>query len=238
MGFKLPRILIINPVGTDLWNDLTLQAVKEVVNPNTEVIVRSLKGAPPAIECDYDRDLAAPYVIKEVIKAGKEGFDAVIINCFDDPGLYAAREVTDILVLGIGETTIVTALLLGYRIAIISTGKHSRNVYYKRAVSLGIADRVVYTSGVDIKVLDLRRNLSKVKSMLIEEINKAVKEYGAEVIVLGCGGFLGLAKELSKELSIPVLDPTLTTVKVAEALTTLGLKHSKIYLFNRLKHPY
>ncbi|OYT47215.1 MAG: hypothetical protein B6U85_05735, partial [Desulfurococcales archaeon ex4484_42] len=187
----MPKILIINPVGTDLWNDLTLQAVKEVVNPDTEVIVRSLKGAPPAIECDYDRDLAAPHVINEVINASKEGFDAIIINCFDDPGLHAAREVTDVLVLGIGETTITIALLLGYRIAIISTGKHSRNVYYRRAVSLGIADRIAYTSGIDIKVLDLRKNLGKVKSMLIEEISKAVKEYGAEVIVLGCGGFLG-----------------------------------------------
>ncbi len=238
MGFKLPKILIINPVGTDLWNDLTLQAVKEVVNPDTEVIVRSLKGAPPAIECDYDRDLAAPHVVNEVIKASKEGFDAIIINCFDDPGLHAAREVTDVLVLGIGETTITIALLLGYRIAIISTGKHSRNVYYRRAVSLGVADRIAYTSGIDIKVLDLRKDLGKVKSMLIEEISKAVKEYGAEVIVLGCGGFLGLAEELSEELGIPVLDPTLTTVKVAEALITLGLKHSKVYLFNRLKHPY
>jgi len=234
----LPKILIINPVGTDLWDDLTLKAVKDIVNPNTEVVVRSLKTAPPAIECEYDRDLAAPHVINEVIKANKEGFDAVIINCFDDPGLYAAREVSDTLVLGIGETTITTALLLGYRIAIISTGRHSRNVYYRRAVSLGIADRVTYTSGIDIKVLDLRRNLSKVKTMLMKEISKAVKEYGAEVVVLGCGGFLGLADELSRELGIPVLDPTLTTVKVAETLITLGLRHSKVYLFNRLKHPY
>jgi len=238
MGFKLSKILIINPVGTYLWDDITLQAVKKIVNPDTEVIVRSLKGAPPAIECDYDRDLAVPYVINEVIRASKEGFDAIVINCFDDPGLHAAREVTDVLVLGIGETTITAALLLGYRIAIISTGKHSRNVYYRRAVSLGIADRVVYTSGIDVEVLDLRKDLDKVKSMLVEEINRAVKEYGAEVIVLGCGGFLGLAEELSKDLGIPVLDPTLTTVKIAEALIKLGLKHSKIYLFNRLKHPY
>lgn len=201
-------------------------------------MVRSLKEGPPAIESEYDRDLAAHHVIKEVLRANEEGFDAIVINCFDDPGLHAAREVSDTLVLGIGETSIITALNLGYRIAIISTGKYSRNVYYRKAAALGILDRVAYTGGVEIEVLDIRKDLNKVKKMLVDEIRKAIEEFGAEVIVLGCGGFIGLAEELTRETKVPVIDPTLITVKVAEALATLKLKHSKLYLFNRIKHPY
>lgn len=232
------RILIINPVGINIWDDLTHQAVKTVLSPNTEVVIRSLKEGPPAIESDYDRDLAAYHVIKEVLRANVEGFDAVVINCFDDPGLQAAREVSDTLVLGIGETSLNTALNLGYRIAIISTGKHSKNVYYRKAAALGILGRIAYTGGVEIEVLDIRKDLIKVKRMLIDEIKTATEVFGAEVIVLGCGGFIGLAEELTKETNTPVIDPTLVTVKVAEALATLKLKHSKLYLFNRVKHPY
>lgn len=232
------RLLIINPVGTSTWNDLTLKYAKTILSNDFDVEVRNLPRAPPAIECEYDKEMASPYVVEEVLKAGREGFNGVVINCFDDPGLEASREVSDILVLGIGETSIVAALLLGYRIAIISTGRHSKLTYYKKAVALGLEKRIVYTSGIDIPVLDIRKDLDKVRDLLLNEIKKAVDSYGAEVIVLGCGGFIGLAKDLSDISGVPVIDPTITTLKIAESLIRLGTRHSKVYLFNRLVTPY
>ena len=234
----MSKILIINPVGTGLWDEITYRSIKEVVDLETEVIVRSLRDAPPAIECEYDKDLAAPYVINEVRKASNEGFKAVIINCFDDPGLEASREISSILVLGIGETSIHAALNLGFKVGIISTGETSRNTYYRKAIELGLKDRVVYTSGIKTRVLDLRRDLERTKEQLKIEIRRAVQNYGVDVVVLGCGGFIGLAKKLTEELELPVIDPTLITVKMAEAYIKLGLSHSRFNLFNRLLNPY
>jgi len=222
------RILIINPVNTDIWNEITLSTVKKVICPDTEVIVRNLYEGPQSIEYEYDRDIATPYVIEEVIKANKEGFNAIIINCFDDPGVEAAREISNVLVLGIGETSIIVSLTLGYRIAIISIGKHSNSVYYKKAITLGIKDRIAYVSGIDINILDIRKNVDKVKQMLLNEIEKAISDYGAEVIVLGCSGLIGLAEELSRIVCVPIIDPTLITIKIAEALIKLSIKHNKI----------
>ena len=232
------KLLIINPVSTSIWNDYTLQYARYILSRDIDIHVRNLPKAPPAIECDYDRDLAAPYVVEEVVKANKEGFSGIVINCFDDPGLEASREVSDVLVLGIGETSLVTALLLGYRVAVISTGRNSRLAYYRKAVALGLEKRIVYTSGIDVSVLSLRKDLDRVKGMLLGEIRRAVEVYGVEVVVLGCGGFIGLAEELSKASGIPVIDPTLVTLKVAEFLIKLGIRHSKAYLFNRLAVPY
>ncbi len=232
------RLLIINPVSISMWNEYVLQYAKSILSRDVEVEVRSLPKAPPAIESEYDRDFAAPYVVEEVVKANREGFSGVVINCFDDPGLEASREISDIPVLGIGETSMVMALLLGYRIAVISTGRNSRLTYYRRAVSLGIDRRIVYTSGIEVPVLSLRKDLDRVKELLLNEIKKAIEIYGAEVIVLGCGGFIGLAEDLSKMSGVPVIDPTLVTLKVAESIVRLGLRHSKIYLFNRLKTSY
>jgi allantoin racemase len=62
----------------------------------------------------------------------------------------------------------------------------------------------------------------------LKPIERAVKEHGAEVVVLGCCGFIGLSGELSRKAGIPVIDPAITTLKAAEALTKLGLKHLKI----------
>lgn len=221
-----PKILVLNPVNTDVWNELTLAYVENVVSPEVEVFVRSLSRGPPAIESEYDKDSAAPYVVEEVIKAAEEGFHAVVINCFDDPGLRASREISKILVLGIGETSLAVATLLGYRIAVISTGsRYSRTAYYRKALELGIEKRVVYASGIDVRVLDLRKDLNAVKKALLDEARKAIEDFNAEVIVLGCSGLIGLSEELTELLGVPVIDPTLVTVKMAEAMIKLKLRH-------------
>jgi len=225
-GTATHKLLVLNPVSTDVWNDLTLTHVKKILSPEIEVSVRSLREGPPAIENEYDKDLATPHVVSEVIKASEEGFHAVVINCFDDPGLRASREVSKILVLGIGETSLTAATLLGYRIAVISTGsRYSRTAYYRKAVELGLEKRVVYASGIDIRVLDLRKDLDAVRKALLDEARKAINEFNAEVIVLGCSGLIGLGEELSEVLGVPVVDPTLVTVGIAEAMIKLRLRH-------------
>ena len=232
------KILILNPVSSTMWDSLVYEYVKRIIEPTTQIIVKSIREAPLAIECEYDRALAEHLVVREVINANKEGFNAVVINCFDDPGLHASREVSEIPVFGIGETSLYYALLLGNNIAIVSTGKYSIVAYRRKARELGIENRVVYVSGIEIPVLDLRTHVKLVRELVISEIKKAIENYGAEVVVLGCGGFIGLSEEFSRECGIPVVDPTLVTVKTAESVVKLGYMHSKKFLLNRLKEHY
>jgi len=234
----LTRILILNPVSITMWDSLVYEYVMRIVEPSTQITVRSIRNAPPAIECEYDRALAEHLVVEEVINASREGFNAIIINCFDDPGLRASREISEIPVLGIGETSLYYALVLGDNVAIISTGKYSLIAYRRKARELGIGDRVVYVSSIEIPVLELRTREKLVKEVLLSEIRKAVENHGAEVIVLGCGGFIGISEELSRESGIPIVDPTLVTVKVAESIVKLRYVHSKKFLLNRLKTHY
>lgn len=221
------KLLIINPVGVDVWNELTLSYATQVLSPDAKVAVRNIPDAPPYIETEYEKELAAPLVVREVLRASKEGFHGVIINCFDDPGLEASREVSDIPVFGIGETSLMVAMLLGYNVGIVSTGREWSTLYRRRASQLGIEKRVVYISGIEVPILELRKDVDKVVGLLAEEIEKA-KDLGVDVIVLGCGGFIGLADKLSRVTGVPVVDPTLTTLKVAEAFVKLGLRHRKV----------
>lgn len=215
-----------------MWDDLTKEHLRKIANPGTELVVKSLERGPVSIENEADVAEAAPYVVEEVIKAESKGFDCVIVNCFDDPGVWAAREKVAILVMGIGETSMITALHLGHKFAVISTGEKSRAVYDVKALKLGIRDRLAYASGIPVRVLDLASDVERVKKHLLAEAKKAVEDYGAEVIVLGCGGMIGIGTWLSGELGVPVVDPTPTTFKIAEALLAVGLKHSKKYLYS------
>ncbi len=225
------RIFILNPVSTSIWNQITEKALEQVAWSDTELTIGNLDNGPKSIESDLDVVLAAPYVIEKVVEAEDKGYDAVVINCFDDPGLEAAREKTSILVLGIGETSIITALHLGYKFAVISTGEKSKASYDLKALKLGVRDRLAYASGIPIHVLELRSDEEKTKQLLLDEARKAVEQYYAEVVVLGCSGMIGLAEWLSEELKVPVIDPTITTFKIAEALASISLKHSRKYLY-------
>ncbi|MEM3626813.1 MAG: aspartate/glutamate racemase family protein [Candidatus Bathyarchaeia archaeon] len=226
------KILVINPVSISMWDELTRKVISEHANASTFFDVIHIDEAPKSIESFTDVAQAAPFVVHAVIKAEKQGYDAAIINCFDDPGLQAAREQVSIPVYGIGETSMVLATLFGHKFAVISTGKNSRAVYERKALKLGLSQRIAYSIGIDVGVLDLRSNEAAVKQMILDEAKRAIEVYGAEVIVLGCGGMTGFAEELEHKIHVPVIDPMIATFKIVEALTPLGLKQSKAFLYS------
>ena len=65
----------------------------------------------------------------------------------------------------------------------------------------------------------------------IEIGRRMVEEDGAEVIIMGCASMAGYSEDLEHAIGVPVLDPVAVTFKVAEALTEIGVRHSKIGLY-------
>jgi Asp/Glu/hydantoin racemase len=68
-----------------------------------EVSYRCTGAGPRAVRSDADVIEAVPHVVRVVGEAVAEGFDAVIIDCTDDPGVEAARNLARIPVIGAGE---------------------------------------------------------------------------------------------------------------------------------------
>ncbi|HHR85154.1 MAG TPA: hypothetical protein ENL23_02260, partial [Candidatus Acetothermia bacterium] len=114
------RILVINPNSSKHMTEHIRAEILRIKRDDTEVTVVANAGAPPAIESARDVALAVPPLLEQVKRANEEGYDAVIIACFSDPGLQAAREVSDILVLGIEETTLHVAAMLGHKFTILT----------------------------------------------------------------------------------------------------------------------
>lgn len=222
------KILILNPVSTAIWNETVRQYIEAIASPETSFNVANLDEGPESIEHEHEVVEAAPLTVKRIIEAEREGYRGVIINCFDDPGLHAAREKVSIPVLGIGETSITLALTLAPTIGIISTGSNSKIYYRRKALNLGFTNRIVYCSGIDVGVLELRKNIDTVLEKLYLEGRRAVEDYNARGIVLGCGGFIGVAKRLEEMLKVPVIDPTLITFKFMEGILKLNYTHSRV----------
>lgn len=90
---------------------------RAVCGPETEVDLHGLRpgtypdGVPPVAIAGYRyaRQLADLQVIENVISAERQGYDAVAISCFLDPGLEEARSMVDIPVLSACETALLVA---------------------------------------------------------------------------------------------------------------------------------
>lgn len=210
------------------FEDVTYKELKSAARPDVEVTVVSLEKGPASIESMYEEEVAAPWILQKVKEAEEKGFDAVIIDCMGDPALEAAREIVDIPVVGPCESSMMVASMLGDKFSVVTILKRLIPLFWRKVKRYGLENKVASVRSIEVPVLELEEKRDKVKAALMEESRKAIEEDGADVIILGCTGLIGMAEELKKGLGVPVVDPGITPLKVAEILVDLGLSQSKV----------
>ena len=221
------RIFVINPNTSESMTDHIRRELEKIKRPDTVLTVVNPEHGPVSIESAYDEALAGPPTLELVRRANEEGYDAIVLACFSDPSLDAAKEVSDVPVIGIEEATLHVAAMLGHKFSIM-TSLSSRIPTRDLHVRLhGLESAFASAPALNMPVLEMDANPEKAKARILELARKAVQEDGAEVIVLGCAGLAGYAEDIERELGAVVLDPTSVAFKVAEAVADLGLRHSK-----------
>lgn len=154
--------------------------------PGVEVEVWSLADGPPSIESAWEAALVVPELTQAVRRAEGEGFDAVIVGCFSDPGLDALRELVEIPVVGPGSSAVHLAAQLGTRFSVIAPLGGGEGRLAARLRALGLADKFASVRGIGLSVLDLARDREAVLERVTEVARTAAREDGADVFVLGC----------------------------------------------------
>lgn len=223
------RVLVIEPVVSETFQTDTVEYLKSLTTPGTEVTVRSLEKGPNTIETYLDVVQASPEIVKIVMEE-RNRQDAIMINCFADPGLEATREVYNGLALGVAETTMHMAAILSDKFSVITTDRNSIPWTENQATLYGVRDKLAGVVAVDIGVDSLNTSGDTLKRM-IEESEKEL-EKGSEAIVFGCTGMKNFAEALQEKLPVPVLEPTAVTFKIAESMGKIGIKHSKFLRYS------
>ena len=197
-----------------------------------EAVLRVVpEKGPETIESAYDEAFAIPPTLEFVKKANESGYDAVILACFSDPGLEAAREISTIPVIGIEESTLHMAAMLGAKFSIMTPRKQRIPSKCEHVHIRGLSHFLASVRSLDLSVAETDSDPAKTKQRLMDVAKVAVEKDGAEVIIMGCAGMAGYAQEIEQTLNIKVLDPTAVALKTAEAMVDLGLSHSKAAMF-------
>jgi len=219
------RILVVNPNTTASMTMKIGAAAKAVASGGVEIRAVNPDFGPPSIEGYFDEAFAVPGLLAEMAKAPDA--DAVVVACFDDTGLDAARAATNAPVVGIGEAAFHLASLVAHKFSVVTTLERSIAPIERNLVQYGLIARCARVRAANVPVLKLEEPGSDARRTIGAEIARALAEDGAEAIVLGCAGMTDLARDLAREAGVPVLDGVACATALAESLVRLGLRTSK-----------
>ncbi|MGF1682506.1 aspartate/glutamate racemase family protein [Photobacterium minamisatsumaniensis] len=220
------KIMIINPNTTSSFTDTIRKSCERYIGHDTELIVTNPNEGVASIEGSSD-GIQAAYHLLNLIKANKhENIDGYVLACFDDTGLQAAREITSVPVVGIGEASLHIANLISARYSVITTLQRSVSILEDNASSYGLDKRCKGIHAVNLPVLALEEKALAFEAILIRS-KEILEQDKSECIILGCGGMSGMAEPLSEALGVPVIDGTAAGIKLIEALVGMKLQTSK-----------
>jgi allantoin racemase len=226
------RIKVIVPFPLDAAGvELRRRGIPDgLIPPDVEVTFVPVRNGPASVDSIYDIFLIDMFVFEEGLKSEAEGYDAVCIDTVSDSGLKPLRSRLNIPVIGPGQVACHVALLLGERFSFLATWGGWEHIYLRRIVhEYGLDHFLASVRSPNIS-LDLARLVTdpdQVFPALLREAESAIEQDGAGVIVLASTAMWQAHDYLQERLKVPVVNPGVWSVKIAELMVRMGKQHSK-----------
>lgn len=214
------KLLLINPNTSDTVSDLIRIEAQRSASPGTEIEVLTAPFGVAYIETRFE-SLIGAYATAQLAAEHHARFDAVVVAAFGDPGLAGLREVLPIPVTGLTEAALASAHLLGNRISVIAISQRIQAWYREVIKANGFCSRLASIRALDRPLSSIGGIQDAHAQALKILAERAVDEDGADVIVLAGAPLAGLARTLSGQLPVPVVDGVSSAVRHVETLMAL-----------------
>src|SRR5690606_37263220 len=217
---------------------LLAEHARAICGPDTTVDLHGLRpdtypeGMPPVAmtRYKYGVELADLQVIDNIVTAERQGYDAVAISCFLDPGLEQARSLVDIPVVSSCETALLVSSAVSRSFGFLTLDENMAAYLRKLVVRHGFTERVNVVEALDppIDEFELDRAFAGSPEFVERFSGQARKLIagGADMIV-PAEGVLNIALVRNNVQAIegtPVLDSYGSLLAFAEMLVQLRRK--------------
>lgn len=212
------------------------QALREhfqrVARPDTQIVLHGMD--PGTYKTSYPGDdikfaplqhLHSVQFMKAALNAEDEAFDAFAISTLPDPALREIRALVDIPVVGYGESSMLTACMLGRRFGVLVFIDELAELITENVARYGLGERFAGAAHVGFRFGDVLQAFAD-PTALIERFHEAARSLiarGAEVIIPGEAplNVLLARQRLSGVDGVCVLDSLAAWVKQAESLVDM-----------------
>ncbi|MCX8189049.1 MAG: aspartate/glutamate racemase family protein [Nitrososphaeria archaeon] len=232
---------VIPGIGLTLEEAERRKKIANKIVEHSSVDIVCVDSGPLTIEnCVEEAYAASSYLSK--IYSLQDLYDAFVVGCFGDPGLRAARELVNKLVVGPAESTLHLTSQLADAFIVISPLTNTVILTKHMIHSYGFGEKVTAIVPANIPVIEFIENREEASKKLAGLILNTVKEKGGDAVILGCMsmGYALVDELLMDKTNLPIINPVKVSLKTAEMLLSLNLKQSiKSFPkpdYNKLKH--
>jgi len=215
------RLLIINPNISESVSALIRAEAERSASAGTTITMLTAPMGVAYIETRFEALIGA-YATAQLAAEHHAGHDAVIVAAFGDPGLGGLREALPVPVLGLTESALASACLLGHRFSIIAISQRIQAWYREVVAANGLSGRLASIRALNRPLASIGAVQEEHAAALRALCESAVDDDGAEVLVLAGAPLAGLARALRGQLPVPVVDGVSSAVRHAETLVALA----------------
>jgi allantoin racemase len=226
------RLLLLNPNTTAAITNRLMAAAREAAAVGTELVPATAERGVPYIATRAEAQIGGAIALEMLAEHHAE-VDAAIIAAFGDPGLFGARELFDIPVVGMAEAAMLTACMLGRRFVIVTFATALGPWYQECVEAHGLSNRCAGVRMLDGSFRSVSDVQDEKEALLIDLACRAVTETDADVVILGGAPLAGLAAKVKDRIPVPVVDQVQAAVKQAEALVALKVRKATIGTYRR-----
>ena len=215
------RILIINPNSTESCTESIDRAAEAFRIPDIEIVAETVAAGPISVASMADYTWAQGPLIDHIAGRNGPAADAIVVACFSDPALPAAKEISGLPCFGLGEAGMLAAMQRGMRFGIVALAESSVERQQRRVAELGIGARYAGSRAISLSVPELA-DAERTVAAMAKAGAKLVQQDGADVIVMGCAGMADYREELASALGRPIIEPTQAAIGAAVAAACQG----------------
>ncbi|KKN34661.1 hypothetical protein LCGC14_0791440 [marine sediment metagenome] len=211
------KLLVINPnISQDVTRLIENEASRSI-RSTTELTMATARFGVAYIETRAEA-LIGGYAAMQIAAEHYEQHDAIVVAAFGDPGLNALREIMPIPVVGMTEAALMSACQHGGRFSVIAISQRIQAWYRECIASHGLEGRLASIRALDEPLQHIGRVQENQGERLIELGRRAVKEDGADVLILAGAPLAGLARSVSDRMPVPTIDGVTCALIQAQAL--------------------
>jgi allantoin racemase len=226
------KLLLLNPNTTAEVTDLLYAAGAKAASPGTELVAATATRGVPYIATRAEAQIGGAIALEMLAEAGAS-VNGAIIAAFGDPGLFGARELFDIPVVGLAEAAMLTACMLGRRFAIVTFARALAPWYQECVAMHGLDARCAGIRALDGAFRSISDVQAEKEELLVSLANRAVEQDDADVVILSGAPLAGLAGKVRDRIPVPVVDPIAAAVRQAETLVCLKPRKAIAGTFRR-----
>lgn len=230
-----------NNPWTKKMNDLLMKNLDLFRSEETEILIQTpTRGLTSFDYFEYQglRSFRNSELLLEMKRAEDTGCDAIILGCYADTNLVGIRQIIDIPVVFVGETSMLFACTMGAQFGIVVPSAIGIQDIKQNISSYGIANRSLPPVSLGMEGNDQMAAIFNGKKQIekFKDVAQPLIKSGAEVLIPGCvimnlvlrlaPGCEETTGPLLEVEGAPVIDIVSVALKTAELMGSLKEKGS------------